>query len=108
MAPRFVANPPGRREVEVNPGTKPKLRCQVEAYPEASIDWTKNNRPLEYNREGVFKEGFNLKFNNVQAKDQGQYTCRVYNSYGSVNFTYTVIVTGWYITHLRWPPSFVA
>lgn len=91
---KFVENPPGNREQQYEAGTDAKLRCRVESRLGASIDWYKNGRQIDYEREDAVKEGYTIKFNNLKARDEGQYTCKVYNGYGSVNFTYTLTVTG--------------
>ena len=94
VVPRFLDNPPGDKQTQLNIGSSPKLRCRVQSNSRASIDWTKNGRDIDYAREGVVKEGYALKFISVQPKDEGRYTCKVYNGYGAINFTYIVTVTG--------------
>ncbi|XP_067929017.1 fibroblast growth factor receptor-like 1 [Watersipora subatra] len=92
-APRFIEDPPGQREIEFAEGTSPKLRCRADAVPQAEIDWTKDGHYINYDRENIVKEGFSIKFLNVMSENEGRYTCRVYNAFGEISFTYTLTVT---------------
>jgi len=44
--------------------------------------------------DDVGDERLSLKLDSVTADDAGSYTCRAFNKAGTVNFTYTVHVTG--------------
>jgi len=94
VAPRFIENPPGKREPTLHVATSAKLRCRVQPDANAEISWYKDDHPLDFQRENIVKEGFGIKFNHLKMADKGRYMCIVSNSQGSVNFTYYVTVTG--------------
>ncbi|XP_065214652.1 fasciclin-2-like isoform X2 [Planococcus citri] len=57
-------------------GTRYKVKCQVEAMPPPTVEWTRNNMKLQNNQLYVL-EADGLVINNVAESDDGEYRCEV-------------------------------
>jgi len=103
------------RRVTQPAGSSVRLRCRAEAVPPASVVWIKDGQLLvtpsrqrsdedgaaadgdhddDGGDSGGDEAGFILRLASVTVEDTGQYTCRVFNDVGHINFTYDVHVTG--------------
>ncbi|KAJ0172648.1 hypothetical protein K1T71_011787 [Dendrolimus kikuchii] len=76
-------------------GTEGKLYCEVDAYPEASINWYHNDSLITDtdNTKWVPDENA-LIIKNMSILDPGEYTCEVKNDVKTKAFTAQVDITG--------------
>lgn len=76
-----------------------RLKCQAKGDPEPKIEWQKNEEVItkdfkrthgeaKINGKGV------LSMEDLVPSDSGNYTCIVFNEYGSINFTTKLEVNG--------------
>ncbi len=116
-SPHFVR--PG--EMSTSPYERPigssiRLQCQASGEPLPNIVWYRNgnmiqqeqNLDAESQGEDQFldyadygeehdeesRSRWTLRLAHLTEADKGRYTCRVYNTLGSINFTYTLDVVG--------------
>ncbi|XP_053400568.1 fibroblast growth factor receptor 3-like isoform X2 [Mercenaria mercenaria] len=68
------------------------LDCDVFAHPEAKISWWKNGKKMKALSGKYIFDGYKLKVKSLALEDNGNYTCTVWNEYGSVNWTTKVEV----------------
>ncbi|XP_071946724.1 fibroblast growth factor receptor 2-like isoform X2 [Antedon mediterranea] len=92
MAPEFKD---GLRKLVLVPAQAViKLNCPYDADPKPQVTWLKNGnadwRRLD-NKKAIEMDG-KLKLKDALPFDNGNYTCVVKNEFGSINFTFTVIV----------------
>ncbi|XP_032409655.1 fibroblast growth factor receptor 2-like isoform X3 [Xiphophorus hellerii] len=75
-----------------------KFRCSAGGYPQPTLRWLKNGRPLhQEDRMGGYKvrhQSWTLIMENVMPSDKGNYTCLAENVDGSINHTYSMEVLG--------------
>uniref|UniRef100_A0A3B5L9M0 receptor protein-tyrosine kinase n=1 Tax=Xiphophorus couchianus TaxID=32473 RepID=A0A3B5L9M0_9TELE len=78
--------------------TTAKFRCSAGGYPQPTLRWLKNGRPLhQEDRMGGYKvrhQSWTLIMENVMPSDRGNYTCLAENVDGSINHTYSMEVLG--------------
>ena len=76
---RFVDEQPG--EVTVAERSTARLTCSVEGFPEPRIRWLHNGRDILYDGLRVFLEedGSTLSIEDVDSRDEGEYTCEAHN-----------------------------
>jgi len=93
-------------------GSTVRLRCRADAVPPPSVVWLKDGHLLMTSSPWTAAAGaddaddddddddagFILRLSSVTTEDAGVYTCRVFNEVGLINFTYTLQVTGLFIT----------
>ena len=98
------------RVVSQPAGSKVTLRCRADGKPKPRVHWFKDGRLMSEadngdddaadgggeggGSSGGREFGYVLKFTATWATESGEYTCRVYNQAGSINFTYTVDIIG--------------
>ncbi|XP_053391499.1 fibroblast growth factor receptor 3-like [Mercenaria mercenaria] len=63
------------------------LDCDVLAYPAARITWWKDGHKIQALSGKYIFDGYKLKVKSLTFEDTGNYTCTVWNEYGSVNWT---------------------
>lgn len=89
--PDFEAKP---QSVVVVEGSSATLECSANGHPHPKIQWLKNQKFLDLTLNPRFKvvgQG-SLVISNVQAGDEGQFTCRAMNSEDSSDSSATVVV----------------
>uniref|UniRef100_A0A3B3VCS3 receptor protein-tyrosine kinase n=1 Tax=Poecilia latipinna TaxID=48699 RepID=A0A3B3VCS3_9TELE len=78
--------------------TTVKFRCAAGGFPQPTLRWLKNGRPLrqEDRKEGykVRHQSWTLIMENVTPSDRGNYTCLAENVEGSINHTFSLDVLG--------------
>lgn len=82
---RLVAKPSGNMI---------KLKCQAKGDPEPTIQWTKDNLPIERKMGQIQYSKWAITLEDLIPDDSGAYTCKVCNVHGCTNFTTKVEVTG--------------
>ncbi len=73
-------------------GSTVRLRCRATGKPRPSVVWLRAGQVVEQIDESDSK--WLLRLPNAQEEDSGKYTCRVFNSAGTINFTYTLEIVG--------------
>ncbi|CAF3408597.1 unnamed protein product [Rotaria sp. Silwood1] len=95
-APKFLARD-GRSHIEstkvIQPeGTTVQLKCLASGKPSPEIRWKKNGKILSEDDYGITQTQI-LNIKDLRQSDTGNYTCEVFNSFGTINATYILIVT---------------
>lgn len=67
-------NAPAEQSAQI--GTRHKVKCQVEAMPPPTVEWTRNNVKLQ-NDPRYTIESDGLVINHVDESDDGEYQCEV-------------------------------
>ncbi|XP_025829634.1 limbic system-associated membrane protein-like [Agrilus planipennis] len=74
-----------RSTIFTAPGIKVELKCDVSADPPATVQWLKDNIPIDLNYRIMEIDDENqhiLVIRNVTSDDFGEYTCRAHNKMG--------------------------
>ncbi|OAF66521.1 hypothetical protein A3Q56_05766 [Intoshia linei] len=87
----------------VKVGDSIQFNCHYDAYPAATVEWLKDNLPLEKVERIKFLPNGNLKLHRSTQLDEGQYSCVVSNKYGATQSHGANL----YIKVPRIPPHFV-
>lgn len=78
--------------------------CTSEGAMPIYYKWFKNGKPLEKRRVDYRTNASHpiLKLNDLVLSDNGNYTCKVWNRNGSIQYTFSLIVNGkrWLHNHL--------
>ena len=82
----------GKYYIEGSPVT---ITCKASGKPQPDVAWIKNGLMESSGKKAVF-----LKFNNINRRDTGQYTCRANNSVGVTSINTTIVVHCKYILTL--------
>ena len=69
-----------------------KLTCKAEGSQPISYKWTKDGKSFSLQKYEA--HDYRLRIENVAVSDSGNYTCTASNSFGSISFTYNVMVFG--------------
>ncbi|CAF1079522.1 unnamed protein product [Adineta steineri] len=69
-----------------------QLKCLASGKPAPEIRWKKNGKILSEDEYGLTQSQI-LNIKDLRQSDTGNYTCEVFNSFGSINATYILIVT---------------
>ncbi|CAF2369222.1 unnamed protein product [Rotaria sp. Silwood2] len=96
-APKFLARDE-RSQIEstkvIQPeGTTVQLKCLASGKPSPEIRWKKNGKILSEDEYGITQSQI-LNIKDLRQSDTGNYTCEIFNSFGTINATYILIVTG--------------
>ena len=94
-------------------GTTVQFKCLASGKPTPDTRWKKNGKTLSEDEYGVtqsvtslfhctlvlIEDSFRfrsqiLNIKDLRATDTGNYTCELFNSFGTINATYILIVTG--------------
>ena len=73
-------------------GSTVRLRCRATGKPRPNIVWLKDGQALDFVDDSSSK--WLLRLADTQEEDSGKYTCKVFNSAGTINFTYTLEIVG--------------
>ncbi|CAF3086506.1 unnamed protein product [Rotaria socialis] len=73
-------------------GTTVQLKCLASGKPTPEIRWKKNGKILSEDEFGITQSQI-LNIKDLRQSDTGNYTCELFNSYGTINSTYILIVT---------------
>ncbi|CAF4210115.1 unnamed protein product [Rotaria sp. Silwood2] len=95
-APKFLARDE-RSQIEstkvIQPeGTTVQLKCLASGKPSPEIRWKKNGKILSEDEYGITQSQI-LNIKDLRQSDTGNYTCEIFNSFGTINATYILIVT---------------
>ena len=76
-------------DISAREGASVKLHCETQAYPEASLLWLFNDRPVQQSRSQTIRRlrpgASVLTIQPVLPHNQGKYTCRASNILGSIS-----------------------
>ena len=76
-------------------GETAQLKCHSTGYPDPHIQWFKDGQSYgQHKRTSVSPSGWTLNLRYLNVDDSGRYSCRVTNTLGSINRTFTVKVKG--------------
>ncbi|KAK7084980.1 hypothetical protein SK128_001568 [Halocaridina rubra] len=95
LLPPFIAEPEMGTNLEAVQGTSISLVCVVDARPQATIIWFKENKPLDVNKDPfihITSGGEQLRFLRVLPHHTDNYTCVTSNSAGEAMLTYELKV----------------
>ena len=73
------------------------LNCNATGDPKPSVTWFKNGEPLtklDNKRVGIVASGYTLKFTRLVPGHNGNYSCNVSNTRGSINHTFNINIKG--------------
>ncbi|UJR30413.1 hypothetical protein I4U23_017948 [Adineta vaga] len=73
-------------------GTTVQLKCLASGKPLPEIRWKKNGKILSEDEYGVTQSQI-LIIKDLRQSDTGNYTCELFNSFGTINATYILVVT---------------
>ncbi|CAF1087541.1 unnamed protein product [Rotaria sordida] len=95
-APKFLARG-DRSQTELTKviqpeGTTVQLKCLASGKPSPEVRWKKNGKILSEDEYGITQSQI-LNIKDLRQSDTGNYTCEVFNSFGTINATYILIVT---------------
>lgn len=85
-----------RRFREQPVGSSMRLNCVATGNPPPCITWWKDQEQLPTPTRAK-RPQWTLMLKNLKAQDSARYTCRVFNSAGHINATYTVEVIGKFV-----------
>lgn len=72
-----------------------RFKCKATGKPKPYILWYKDGHELTSSSIDIHKNTrWTLKLTDLKKEDTGQYTCKVVNSVGSINYTYDLDVIG--------------
>lgn len=77
-----------------------RLTCTAEGVPQPRIRWLHNGRDIRFDDLRIFLEqdGSTLSIEDVDSRDQGEYTCEAHNGVGEpVRRTVRLNILGWLI-----------
>ena len=76
-----------------------ELQCPVNAAPDLSVQWSKNNEELDamWSTSNLSIRRFQLKIARAQPTDAGLYKCSAVNGFGSVHAQFRVTVQCQYL-----------
>lgn len=80
----------------MNHGDDLQLICTAEGVKPIYYKWYKDNKPLESRRVDHRMNASHpiLQLNSLVLSDNGNYTCRVRNKFGSIENSFIVVVNG--------------
>lgn len=73
------------------------LPCITSGVPTPNVKWTFNSQPVDLQAQRSVYDNFTLHLESVTSADTGNYTCTVWNVYGSENVTTSLLVVGKYL-----------
>lgn len=95
------APPTWKREVDmVRVVYKPsgnifRMRCAANGFPEPNVTWSKNNQPIVGRSSGKVKTNkWSITLEELIPADSGNYSCKVCNEVGCIDFTTRLEVQG--------------
>jgi len=74
-------------------GTTVQLKCLASGKPTPEIRWKKDGKILSEDEYGITQSQI-LNIKDLRRTDTGNFTCEVFNSFGSISASYVLIVTG--------------
>ncbi|XP_073993854.1 fibroblast growth factor receptor homolog 1-like isoform X2 [Rhodnius prolixus] len=90
--PKFT-RPERMHKIIVKPaGHMLRLKCLSTGNPLPNITWYKNGAAPKRNLGSIRYNKYSMMFEDLVTSDSGNYTCRVCNEYGCIEFTYKLIV----------------
>lgn len=96
VQPRFAYPDKMRRSSLDRPtGSSVRFKCKAVGHPHPQIEWYKDGQRLALDHLGHTKKmPWTLKLRDLTKEKSGKYMCRVFNSEGAINYTYTLEVIG--------------
>lgn len=68
-------------------GDEVKFSCKASGVPKPDILWYKNGEVLTEEEYGITRSKWSLYLKDLRLDDNGNFTCQVFNKYGSINAT---------------------
>lgn len=94
FAPAFTNLNALNRLVVKPSGNMIKIKCPAKGDPEPTIEWTKDEKPIERTMGQVQYGKWGISLEDLIPSDSGAYNCKICNIHGCINFTSKVEVTG--------------
>ncbi|XP_053312490.1 contactin-5 [Spea bombifrons] len=91
-APVFELNQ-RQKTIIITKGKEVNLECKPQASPKPTISWMKGDRAVRQNKRVAVLPDGSLRILNTSKADEGKYTCRGENIFGSAEIVASVFVT---------------
>ncbi|XP_075707631.1 contactin-5 isoform X1 [Rhinoderma darwinii] len=91
-APSFELNQ-RQKTIIITKGKEVVMECKPQASPKPTISWMKGDRAVRQNKRIAVLPDGSLRILNASKSDEGKYTCRGENLFGSAEITTVVSVT---------------
>ncbi|KAM5180992.1 contactin-5 [Mantella aurantiaca] len=91
-APSFELNQ-RQKTIIITKGKEVIMECKPQASPKPAISWMKGDRAVRQNKRVAVLPDGSLRILNTSKSDEGKYTCRGENVFGSAEITTVVSVT---------------
>ncbi|XP_073518256.1 contactin-5 [Phyllobates terribilis] len=91
-APSFELNQ-RQKTIIITKGKEVVMECKPQASPKPTISWMKGDRAVRQNKRIAVLPDGTLRILNASKSDEGKYTCRGENVFGSAEITTVVSVT---------------
>ncbi|KAG8584632.1 hypothetical protein GDO81_004697 [Engystomops pustulosus] len=91
-APSFELNQ-RQKTIIITKGKEVVMECKPQASPKPTISWMKGDRAVRQNKRIAVLPDGSLRILNASKSDEGKYTCRGENVFGSAEITTVVSVT---------------
>ncbi|XP_018408440.1 PREDICTED: contactin-5, partial [Nanorana parkeri] len=91
-APSFELNQ-RQKTIIITKGKEVIMECKPQASPKPAISWMKGDRAVRQNKRVAVLPDGSLRILNASKSDEGKYTCRGENVFGSAEITTVVSVT---------------
>jgi hypothetical protein len=93
--PAEIEDSAGTSEVRVSLAGRVKLPCAVTGSPQPTVRWTHNGNDVQTGGLRVQQQETGLQISDVEAGDEGEYVCEVWNGFGQPSLKrITLIVEG--------------
>jgi Immunoglobulin I-set domain len=100
--PAEIADSAGISEVRASVADKVKLPCIVTGSPQPTVRWTHNGNDVVTGGLHIQQLETGLQINSVEADDEGEYVCEVWNGFGQPSLKrFTLIVEGKFVAVIR-------
>ncbi|CAF0849721.1 unnamed protein product [Brachionus calyciflorus] len=73
-------------------GDEVRFNCKATGLPKPDILWFKNGEILSEEDYGITRSKWTLSLKDLRMDDNGNFTCQVFNKYGSINATFELTI----------------